>query len=366
VVNEDENNYDVLGVAPNSSKDEIREAYRERLLEAQADVTKEETAKRPSGSSIAAARAEEARVRAAWQVLSDPNQRERYDAAQGIDNTGTDLEFVDDDDEDDAPTPARKPKYSKADRYADRPPGLFSTEHPPIPASWPPGLQPPPPRARFMALAVDVFVLSFLIILQLVLTPVVIDQFKPGVQDKLDVISTQIDKDNSAKDKADSKADNQASKAAAAKKSGDEVAQANAVAAQKKAAAQSKALDKKITKEEDRQTKLRNELLPVTLGVSLVVFLLALLYLVPSSIRTGRTLGKKLLQIHVVYVDGSPLTLRGATRRYGLPLVAGLFLSSIVGPLGYMFVLVGVLTWPRNPNYQGFQDRVAKTLVVDG
>jgi uncharacterized RDD family membrane protein YckC len=101
VVNEDESNYDVLGVASNASKDQIRDAYREQLSEAQAGVTREETAKRPSGSSIAAARAEEARIRAAWQVLSDPMQRERYDAAHGIDNTGTDVELVDDDEGDD-------------------------------------------------------------------------------------------------------------------------------------------------------------------------------------------------------------------------------------------------------------------------
>jgi uncharacterized RDD family membrane protein YckC len=101
VVNEDESNYDVLGVASNASKDQIRDAYREQLAEAQAGVTREETAKRPSGSSIAAARAEEARIRAAWQVLSDPMQRERYDSAHGIDNTGTDVELVDDDQGDD-------------------------------------------------------------------------------------------------------------------------------------------------------------------------------------------------------------------------------------------------------------------------
>ena len=101
MVNEDESNYDVLGVASNASKDQIRDAYREQLSEAQAGVTREETAKRPSGSSIAAARAEEARVRAAWQVLSDPMQRERYDTAHGIDNTGTEVELVDDDDDDD-------------------------------------------------------------------------------------------------------------------------------------------------------------------------------------------------------------------------------------------------------------------------
>ena len=101
MVNEDESNYDVLGVASNASKDQIRDAYREQLSEAQAGVTREETAKRPSGSSIAAARAEEARIRAAWQVLSDPMQRERYDAAHGIDNTGTDVELADDDEGDD-------------------------------------------------------------------------------------------------------------------------------------------------------------------------------------------------------------------------------------------------------------------------
>ena len=101
MVNEDETNYDVLGVEPSATKDEIRDAYRERLASAQADVTREETAKRPAGSSIAAAREEEKRVRAAWQVLSDPMQRERHDATHGIDNTGTELELSEDDEPDD-------------------------------------------------------------------------------------------------------------------------------------------------------------------------------------------------------------------------------------------------------------------------
>ena len=349
MVNEGESNYEVLGVLPNASKDEIRDAYRERLADAQGGVTREETAKKPSGSSIAAARAEEARVRGAWQVLSDPLQRERYDTAQGIDSSGTALEFNDAEDDDEELTPRQARNAARAARTADRPPGMFSTEIPPTPASWPPGLQPPPPRARFMALTIDVFVLSVLVLLQLLLTPVVIDQMKPGVSDKLDAITTQVDRANNQKDKLDSAVDK--AKGAAAKKE----AQASAAAKQKQ-----------IDKLETKQTDLRNELLPITLGMSLAVFALALLILLPSSVRTGRTLGKKLLQIHVVYADGSPLTLRGASRRYGAPLVAGLFLSSIVGPLGYVFVLVGVLTWPRNPNYQGLQDRLAKTLVVDG
>jgi curved DNA-binding protein CbpA len=352
VVNEDETNYDVLGVEPNASKEEIRAAYRERLADAQAAVTREETAKKPSGSAIAEAREDEASIRAAWQVLSDPMQRERYDAARGIDNTGTELDFVGDDEDDDEVemTPRERRAADRARAMANRPPGLFSTEIPPTPASWPPGFSPPPPRARFFALSIDVFVLSILIALQLLITPLVIDQMKPGIQDRLDTVSTQIDNLNDKKDKADERADNA--------KNGSE--------AEKSAEAESKSLDKQITKKEDTQTELRNELLPITIGVSLVVFGLALLYLVPSSVKTGRTLGKKLLQIRAVYADGSPLTLRGAIRRYGAPLVAGLFLSSIVGPLGYMFVLVGVLTWPRNPNYQGLQDRIAKTIVVDG
>jgi uncharacterized RDD family membrane protein YckC len=101
--NDSDTHYEVLGVDPGSTKDEIRDAYRERLLEAQAAVTREETAKRPSGSSIAAARAEEKEVRGAWQVLSDPMQRERYDTAHGIEprDTSEDADDVEDDVEDD-------------------------------------------------------------------------------------------------------------------------------------------------------------------------------------------------------------------------------------------------------------------------
>ena len=106
MVNEGDTHYEVLGVLPGSTKDEIRDAYREQLTEAQADVTREETAKRPSDGAIANARQVEARVRAAWQVLSDPMQRSRYDEGHGIDNTGVALDDgssgeEDDDDDDD-------------------------------------------------------------------------------------------------------------------------------------------------------------------------------------------------------------------------------------------------------------------------
>jgi len=353
-VNEGDTHYEVLGVSPGASKDTIRAAYRDQLAEAQAEVTREETAKRPSEGSIAEARQAEARVRAAWQVLSDPIQRQRYDESNGIDNTGVDLsEDLDDDDDESDRTPARvdaraAAREARAERMANRPPGLFSTEIPPTPASWPPGFRPPPPRARTMALGVDMLFLVFIVLVTFIVTPIVVEQAKPEQADRLDEITVQLDRKAVQKDRAESRADSGNSETSA------------------QGRADVKRLDKEINRLEDEQTDLRNEVLPITLGFSLGGVVLSLLYLVPISVRTGRTFGKRSLQIRAVMVDGSRLTTRGALRRYGTPLILGWMLANIFGPLGYMMVLFGVLTWPRNPNLQGLQDRLAKTIVVDG
>lgn len=367
MVNEGESNYEVLGVEPTATKDEIREAYREHLTEAQAAVANAETAKRPSESAVAAARAEEARVRTAWQVLSDPMQRERHDDAYGYtDDVVADGEIVDEDGDDDEPAP-RRSRPSPNSRATGRPPGMFSTEIPPTPASWPSGFRPPPPRARFIAFTIDALVLAMLLFLfQVLLGPMLVDQAYPTESKRLDVLSREIDSANKHKDAADSRADAAGARAARAKKNGDDVARQTALDAQKKAKASAKSLQKEIDKKEKEQTKLGSQMLPVTIGWSLAFFALALLYLVPSSVRSGRTLGKRLLEVRVLNFDGTPLNLQGALRRYGGPLAIGMFLSGLVGPLGYMFVLIGLLTWPRNPNCQGFQDRFAKTIVVDG
>lgn len=352
MVNEGDTHYEVLGVSPGATKDAVRAAYREQLAEAQADVTRAETAKRPSDDSIATARQVEARVRAAWQVLSDPIQRQRYDESNGIDNAGVELvDDLDDDDDDDEPdrTPDRvSAREARAARMADRPPGLFSVAIPPTPASWPSGFRPPPPRARTMALGVDLFVLVFIVLVQFIVTPIVVEQMKPEQADRLDVLTVQIDRANVQKDRADSKVDSKNTETKA------------------QARSDVKRLEKKIDTLETEQTDLRNEVLPITLGFSLLGVVLSLLYLIPISVRTGRTFGKRSLQIRAIHIDGSPLTMRGALRRYGTPMIVGWMLANIFGPLGYMMVLFGVLTWPRNPNLQGLQDRLAKTIVVDG
>jgi uncharacterized RDD family membrane protein YckC len=71
-----ETHYELLGVEPGASKDDIRAAYRERLEELRGKAEKGRSEQARDG-----ARAETARLNAAWQVLSDPFQRQRYDAA---------------------------------------------------------------------------------------------------------------------------------------------------------------------------------------------------------------------------------------------------------------------------------------------
>ena len=364
---QEQSHYDALGVDPNASKDEIRDAYRERLAEAQADVTDAETARRPEGSQIAAARAEEARVRSAWQVLSDPVQRSRHDDTIGVsrEEPGSEIREDSDDDLGDDETVEAVPvrRQSRGQQGPPRP-GLFSTEHPPTPASWPRGFQPPPPRARLLALGIDVVVLGIILIAQQFLGVLVVEQIYPEQTKKLDHISDCIDTLESAKD---AKAGSQ-KRTNRIGESNEDCATVNAVEpfAEGSTDVSNKQIDARIDDAENRQDDLQSEILPAQFGVLLVAVLLALLYLLPSSLRTGRTLGKHLMRIHVVMDDGSPLRFGAAMSRYGTPVLAAFLFASILGPLAFALILFGVLTWPRNANLQGLHDRLAHTIVVDG
>jgi uncharacterized RDD family membrane protein YckC/DnaJ-domain-containing protein 1 len=81
-----ENHYELLGVGPDATKEDIRSAYRERLEDLRAKVEKGRSDQARNG-----ARNETARLNAAWQVLSDPFQRQRYDAGLS-DGTAPDVE----------------------------------------------------------------------------------------------------------------------------------------------------------------------------------------------------------------------------------------------------------------------------------
>jgi uncharacterized RDD family membrane protein YckC len=96
--------YELLGVEPDASKEEIRSAYRARL-----DELRDQVEKGRSDQARNGARDETARLNAAWQVLSDPFQRQRYDAELSV---GVDAEVEEEEEEieetDAAPVPARR------------------------------------------------------------------------------------------------------------------------------------------------------------------------------------------------------------------------------------------------------------------
>jgi hypothetical protein len=95
--------YAVLGVSPDASQEEIKEAFRERALECHPD--------RAAEGEERAAEEEFVRVRKAFETLSDPETRAAYDAA---DEEGTDAPDTVDE------MHVRRRSYKKAWRDARR------------------------------------------------------------------------------------------------------------------------------------------------------------------------------------------------------------------------------------------------------
>ena len=89
-----ETHYDLLGVEPDATKEEIRSAYRERLEDLRTKVEKGRSDQARNG-----AREETARLNSAWQVLSDPFQRQRYDAALSDGSADAEAELEEEDEE---------------------------------------------------------------------------------------------------------------------------------------------------------------------------------------------------------------------------------------------------------------------------
>lgn len=367
-MSEDLTHYDVLGVDLSADKDVIKATYQERLAEVQGDVEREQGAKKPDQGSIDGYRREEASIRNAWQVLSDPYQRGRYDATIEMAGAGSGADDGEEpDDDDDAPVPARASARNRgrAQRpVRERPPGLFSTEPLPTPSSWPAGLHPPPPRARVLAMFVDMVVLGTIFFVGIFLVaPVVLDQMYPKETDQLQLVNDCQDQLTIEQDADPTTATRIAEAEAVCDR---KVPGMLASAAKRESRGKESRLEDDITRADDRAKDLRGKIAPGTYGLQFGLIALMLLYLVPSSVRTGRTLGKRLFQLRAVQMDGSPLSTRAAIARYGSVVLAAMFLGSFIFPLGFALVLFGVLAWPRNPNLQGLHDRMAKTIVVDG
>jgi uncharacterized RDD family membrane protein YckC len=219
---------------------------------------------------------------------------------------------------------------------------------PPAGTSW------PAPKQRVMAMAIDLGVILVLFIIgSYVVTPAIANAAQPKTVDKLDAIHKEID--DLTKQRDDAK------KAYDGAKAAEPQVPADVKAAQDKNDNLKQQVDDKQKEYNDEAAKLT----PIVFMVAGAVFLLGFLYLAIPSIKSGRTLGKKLRGLKVVREDGSPIHALDAIRRYGM-IVLVTFVLYVVAlrELAGVIVLVGVTTWMRNPNMQGLHDRFSHTIVV--
>jgi curved DNA-binding protein CbpA len=333
--------YALLGVDADASVDEIRGAYRER----KGDID----------TSDASGRASAARLNKAWNVLSDPYQRGRYDeqrsAASPADVDEHDPEVEVSTNGAGGKTAAADDRRTRTRAQASRQARAAAQRKPTI--TLPAGVRWPSQKQRLIAMAIDLFVVVviFLAIGWFGANALAKNQ-KPQVVDRVNALQKQIDAQNKIKSDADKRV------------SADK--QANNTDTQKTDQAASDAAKQKVsdlTKQRDDEYAKLN---PYLLGGTVLAFALGLLYLAIPSAITGRTLGKKQQHLLALREDGSPLGWRGAFVRYGSVVVATMALFTLLrlGPLGGVIVLFGVTMWMRNPNMQGLHDRIAHTIVV--
>ncbi|MGZ6897388.1 MAG: RDD family protein [Acidimicrobiia bacterium] len=313
--------YDLLGIGPDADKDAIRAAYRDQL----------------EGAS----QSERARLNKAWNVLSDPVQRQRYDDARSegwLDDGAGDgdaaaVEVVDE-------RPARGGRGGAAAR--PRPPARPPQE-PTV--DLPPGMVLAENRQRGSALLIDFLVLFVIYIVALTaVLPALLKSQYPAQTKQIDAINKQIDSLDKQKTKADDRAGNS------------KLSKADRDAAK----AQSKKLDKTITKKNDRITKIAEDFQGFAISMYIALLGVFLLFLVPMTAMTGQTLGMRIRHVRVVRVDGSPVGWPGAFGRFVVPLA----LALLIPQLGALIGLGLVLWFFRDRNRQGFHDKLAKTLVV--
>jgi hypothetical protein len=334
--------YELIGVEPDATTDEIRDSYRSRRNELDAVGTEQ-------------ARADAAALNRAWNVLSDPYQRGRYDAqreANGAEEVDPDeVEIVDDAAAGgNGQAPKRRKLFEPADT-ATRPPRQNPRERPPK-VAVPTGMTLAETRPRITAMSIDLLVLLALFI-GYQYTLVSLEQhFYPNESHAVTVAQHAVTRANDAVDAANKNL-------SAAKKSG-------TAAAQTAAQAQLKAAQTAQTKANDNVTKADRKLSGFALAYTVLFFLVGLAYLVIPSARNGQTFGKRAQHIRVVNVDGSQLGWSGSLRRYGIPVLVTLVLYVLcLRFYAALIVVIGLVGWTRNADRQGMHDRFAKTLVVN-
>jgi curved DNA-binding protein CbpA len=342
--------YELLGVPPDASREEIRAAYRDQVEGLE--------------------QAERARLNRAWNVLSDPIQRDRYDERRAAAAAGLDT-----DDEDALPeltdeqraagsgkTGARTAKASPRER-GERPP---PRPRPDPTIVLPDGMEFATPRARGLALAFDVAVVLLILLVCQQFVPRLVDDSYERNTDRYQEALDRADEAQKREDRANDRRDEAERDLRRANRQDDEQAAAEARAEIDDARAAARKADNERKREEDLAEKIQRDELAGPLQVATgVAFVLALIYTVPSSALTGQTIGKRLRKIKLVRVDGSKVGWLASFAHYGFPIAIALLLSGFLGPLAGVAGLAIVLWYLRDRNYQGVHDKLAKTVVVE-
>jgi curved DNA-binding protein CbpA len=322
--------YTLIGVEPDAPVDDIRAAYRDKKA---AIVGTTDTDKLNAK-----------KLNKAWNVLSDPYQRGRYDEerAKAVDSG----ELDESDDADDTPsTNGRRPTRQTRERGQPRPPLQPTLE-------LPRGMTFAPRRQRLVAMGIDLVVLLvlFLGITQFGAQALAKSQ-KPQVVENVKTYNNQIDDLTKARDDAKKAAKGDTTKCGAA----------DVTPVKQKECDADKALKDKTKQRDDEVAKLNS----IFFGSIALTFLLGFLYLAIPSMKNGQTLGKRLQHIKVVREDGAPLRAGDVVRRYGIIIIVSFGLFLFLRELAAVLVLVGVTRWMANANHQGLHDRLAKTIVIE-
>jgi curved DNA-binding protein CbpA len=372
----DDNYYEELGVEPGASRDEIREAHRQRVADLEAAREK----KGVNESQLQANRDQVARVRAAWNVLSDPFQRQRYDARLSADSEpGGDVELVDDDEPGAqagtepqvtgwrkllAPPPP-KPAASSGGNSNGTGKNAATNRRPrPEPTvALPAGTTIAEPRTRGMALLFDIAVLLIIFVgLQFLIPPLIQSDYR-DIQDR---VNSANDLKSAREDLNDAQKSVDDAKTASDKKS----AQSDLKSAQKDyTSAQKDAKDNGVKQAQLDDTpkqlqtqidKLGDKVRTTTVITLVITFLVAMLYLVPITVRKGSTFGMRNRGLRIVRIDGTPVGWYGAFTHFALPILLALAIPQWGPILG-----LGMVAWGYfDRNGQGIHDKLARTLVV--
>lgn len=377
-----ENYYEELGVEPGASRDELREAHRQRVADLEAARDK----KGVTDAQLQANRDEVARVRSAWNVLSDPFQRQRYDTQLSSDaEPGGDVELVDDDAGTARATGAQLTGWRKllappppkdagagagagnGNRNGKTPPGRTDRNGRPRPEPTvvlPAGMTIAEPRVRGMALLFDISILIVIFFAVSLVVPRLIQSDYQDIQDR-------VTKVGDLKDARENLNDAQKSVDRADTASETKSAQSDLKDAQKDfndakkdardADVPEARLDDTPKQLDTYADNLRADIQTTSYITTGLTFVLALAYLVPLTARKGRTLGMRGRKIRVVRVDGSPAGWYPSLTRYALPVLLALAIPSFGVILG-----LGMVAWGYfDRNGQGIHDKLARTLVVD-